>query len=124
MVRARACEALAGRLARPDSPRFHVVGLFSVIEALLDIPADKALAALPLSPEIAAAIISFGGIMGEVLEGVIAYEEGDWERAHVLGITDDVLATAFETATVETDKAWARVSQYASCRCPDEVRRT
>lgn len=111
MVRGRVCETLAQRLGRPDAQRFHVVGLFSVIEALLDVPADKALGALPLSPEIVAAIVSHGGIMGEVLEGVIAYEEGDWSHAHVLGVNDEVLASAFQTATVETDKTWSRVSQ-------------
>ena len=111
MVRARVCEALAKRLGRQDVQRFHVVGLFSVIEALLDVPADKALGSLPLSSEIVNAIVSFGGIMGEVLEGVIAYEEGDWERAHIIGINDGVLASAFETATVETDKTWSRISQ-------------
>lgn len=47
----------------------------------------------------------------EMLEGVIAYEEGDWERAHIIGISDDALASAFQTATVETDKTWSRISQ-------------
>ena len=110
MVRARVCEALADRLARPDAQRFHVVGLFSVIEALLDVPAHRALAELPLSAEIVSAIVSRTGIMGEVLEGVVAYEEGDWARAHVLGINDEALANAYETAVVETDKAWSRIS--------------
>jgi len=111
MVRARVCESLAHRLGRQDVQRFQVVGLFSVIEALLDVPAEKVLASLPLSPEIVDAIVSSGGIMGEVLKGVIAYEAGDWQRAHIVGINDDVLASAFETATVETDKVWARISQ-------------
>ncbi len=110
MVRARVCETLAERLGRQDVQRFHVAGLFSVIEALLDVPADKALQDLPLSTEIVDAIVSFGGTMGEVLKGIIAYEEGDWERAHIIGITDDALASAFETATIETDRAWARIN--------------
>ena len=110
MVRAKVCESLAERLARPDAQRFHVVGLFSVIEALLDVPADKALRSLPLSPEIVTAIVSCNGLMGEVLEGVIAYEEGDWARAHILGVSDDALAAAFQAAIVETDKAWSQVA--------------
>ena len=110
MVRARVCEALAERLGRQDVQRFHVAGLFSVIEALLDVPADKALQDLPLSTEIVDAIVSFGGTMGEVLKGLIAYEEGDWDRAYIIGITDDALASAFENATIETDKAWSRIN--------------
>jgi len=110
MVRAGVCETLAGRLGRQDVQRFHLAGLFSVIEALLDVPAEKALQDLPLSTEIVDAILAFGGTMGEVLEGVIAYEEGDWDRAHILGITDDAIASAFVAATVETDRAWERVN--------------
>lgn len=111
MVRARVCEALAHRLGPQDVQRFQVVGLFSVIEALLDVPAPTALVFLPLSPEIVNAIVSFGGIVGEVVEGVIAHDEGDWERVPILAIKDEVLATAFDTATIETDKRWARLNQ-------------
>ncbi|MCP3997665.1 MAG: HDOD domain-containing protein [bacterium] len=111
MVRARVCEDLARRLGRTDRQRFHVVGLFSVIEALLDIPADKTLAKLPLDPEIIEAIVSQNGILGEVLKGVIAYEEADWARSHVIGITDEAMAKAFEAATINTDASWAKIHQ-------------
>jgi EAL and modified HD-GYP domain-containing signal transduction protein len=111
MVRARVCEALAERLGRQDRQRFHVVGLFSVIDALLDVPADKALGALPLDPEIVDAIVSQGGIMGEALMGVIAYEKGDWARAHIMGISDDALAAAFRDATAGADTAWSQIHQ-------------
>ena len=56
MVRARACESLAGHLDRTDTQRFYIVGLFSVIEAMLDVPAQQALGSLPLSVEIVDAI--------------------------------------------------------------------
>lgn len=110
MVRARVCEALAERLGRQDRQRFHVVGLFSVIEALLDVPADKALGSLPLDPEIIDAIISQGGILGETLKGVIAYEGGDWARAHIMGISDEALTSAFQTATAQTDTSWSQIN--------------
>jgi EAL and modified HD-GYP domain-containing signal transduction protein len=111
MVRARVCEELAGRLGRTDRQRFQVVGLFSVIEALLDVPVEKALAALPLDPEIVEAIVSQNGIMGEVIKGVIAYEAADWANSHVIGITDEAMATAFEAATLSTDASWSKLHQ-------------
>ncbi|MCP4303675.1 MAG: HDOD domain-containing protein [bacterium] len=109
MIRAGVCETLAGDLGRPDVQRFHIVGLFSVIEALLDVPAQQALGSLPLSPEIVDAITSHGGIMGEVLRGVIAYEAGDWEHAHIIELEDRAIMAAFLTATIETDKTWSQI---------------
>ncbi len=110
MVRARVCETLAEKLDRSDRQRFHIVGLFSVIEALLDVPAAKALGSLPLAPEIVDAIASGGGVMGEVLRGVIAFEKGDWSHAHIVGLDDIELSRAFRSAMIETDEMWARVS--------------
>jgi EAL and modified HD-GYP domain-containing signal transduction protein len=110
MVRARVCETLAASLDRPDGSRFYTVGLFSVIEALLDVPAPRALAGLPLEGEIVDAIAAHNGIMGEVLHGVIAYEEGDWAGAHILGIEDKAMGEAFLAAMIETDELWERIA--------------
>lgn len=110
MVRARVCEELARRLGRSDAQPFYVVGLLSVIESLLDVPAEQALRNLPISNEIVSAITCGGGIMGEVLRGVLAYEGGDWSHAHILGLGDDVTSTAFRTAMIETDEAWSLIA--------------
>jgi len=110
MVRARSCERLAESLGRPDVQRFYIVGLFSVIEALLDVPARQALGSLPLNPEIVDAIASGGGIMGETLRGVVEYEAGNWDRAHIIGVKDQTLSDAFHLAILETDKAWAQIN--------------
>jgi EAL and modified HD-GYP domain-containing signal transduction protein len=110
MIRARVCEILADRLGRSDTQRFYIVGLFSVIEALLDVPADQALGSLPLAPEIADAVISGGGIMGEVLRGVVAYEQGDWGGARIVGLDDRAIISAFLEATIQTDAVWAKVA--------------
>lgn len=110
MIRARVCETLAEHIGRSDVQRFYIVGLLSVVEALLDIPAEQALRSLPLAVEIVDAITSGGGIMGEVLRGVIAYEEGDWARAHVIGLEDEAISAAFYTATIETDEVWSHIA--------------
>jgi EAL and modified HD-GYP domain-containing signal transduction protein len=109
MVRARVCETLAERLGRPDVQRFYIVGLFSVIDALLDVPAEQALRGLPLAVEIVDAIASGNGVMGELLRGVVAYEKGDWSRAHIIGIDDAVVSDAFRKSMVEVDEVWSQV---------------
>ncbi len=109
MVRAAACEALCERLGRQDTQRFFLVGLFSVIDALLDMPAEQSLRSLPLATEIVDAITNRGGVMGEVLAGVVAHEKGDWSRAKVIGLEDHFISGAFLNAMIETDKMWAKV---------------
>lgn len=110
MVRARVCEILAEYLDRSDVPGFYLVGLFSVIEALLDVPAARALGSLPLNADIADAIVSGGGIMGEVLRGVLAYERGDWGHAHIIGLDDSAITYAFYLAIIEVDEVWTRIA--------------
>ncbi len=110
LIRARACETLAGKLERGDTQRFYLVGLFSVIEALLDVPAEAALGDLPLDPEIFDALTSRGGIMGELLTGVEAYERADFANASVVGLPDHEMSPAYHSAVLETDLMWSKIS--------------
>jgi len=78
VVRARMCEELADVLRLPHKSHFFLVGLFSVLDAILDRPIQDVVTSLPLSPEINAALTRFEGALGKVLECVIAYEKQDW----------------------------------------------
>lgn len=110
LVRARMCELAAMLSGRSDGDAFYTVGLFSVLDALLDVSMETALEGLPLSDEARSAILGRTGIMGRTLAGVIAYEQGDWERAHCPGVSDGQLAAIFRDAVVASDEMWARVS--------------
>lgn len=110
LVRARMCELVAELSGRYDGDAFYTVGLFSVLDALLDVPLERALDALPLSGEVKEAIRGGSGIMGQTLRGVVAYEHGDWENAHCPGVSDGELAAIFREAVVSSDEMWSRVS--------------
>lgn len=110
LVRARMCELVAEVSGRYDADAFYTVGLFSVLEALLDVSLDTALDALPLSPEIREAVTDYSGVMGKTLRGVIAYEQGDWDNAQCPGISDGQLAAIFREAVVASDDMWSKVS--------------
>lgn len=110
LIRARMCELVAEVGGRYDGETFYTVGLFSVLDALLDVGLDDAIEALPLSPEVREAISEGTGVMGETLQGVIAYERGDWENAHCPGVTNEQLAAIFRDAVVDSDEMWSRVS--------------
>lgn len=98
MLRAGMCEVLGLRLGK-ESPAFFTAGLFSVLEALLDIPMETVLRELPLSDEVAAALRSEEGLVGEVLRCVLMYERGDFEQAQKLGYPLEELADAWRTST-------------------------
>lgn len=82
MVRARMAEQLAGACAarRPES--YFTVGLFSVLDALTDMPMDQALLGLPFADAVRDALLGDDGPMTRVLAGVIAYEQADWPRVN------------------------------------------
>ena len=76
LVRARFCELAAAGRRDLDPASLFTVGLFSVIDALLDTPIEQVLASVPFVAEISLALTDRQGPMGEILGTVIALEEG------------------------------------------------
>jgi EAL and modified HD-GYP domain-containing signal transduction protein len=56
------------------------LGMFSLIDAVIDQPMEKILAELPLSGKIKAALISAKGRLAGYIELVRSYESGRWDR--------------------------------------------
>lgn len=81
IVRARMCEQLAIAMRQQNGEQFFTVGLFSVLDALLDRPLADALQLLPLAEEVHNAILDQAGLMGATLHCVLAYERSDWKEA-------------------------------------------
>lgn len=79
LVRARMAEQLAEALKLARSDSHFTVGLFSILDALLDMSHEEIMAQLPLKENVRKAIVSREGAEGEILRNVIAYEKGAWE---------------------------------------------
>jgi EAL and modified HD-GYP domain-containing signal transduction protein len=77
LTRARMCELLAPTYARPDKDAFFTAGLFSIVDALMDVPMVQVLSSLPFSREINTAILNYEGIKGEALRAAVAWERGN-----------------------------------------------
>ena len=78
LVRGKMCSLL---FPAKDSEReglFFIVGLFSVLDALMDMPLAEILERLPLSSEVSAALLAHEGTAGRALACTLAYEQGDW----------------------------------------------
>jgi EAL and modified HD-GYP domain-containing signal transduction protein len=79
LIRAHMCEALCPLYGMPPGQGF-TVGLFSILDAYFDCDMHQLLADLPLAPEILAALLKREGELGIILEGMLAYERGEWEQ--------------------------------------------
>src|SRR3954447_7868428 len=74
LVRARFCE-LAGD---GNKDQLFTLGLFSVVDALMDAPMENVLAPMPFPEEMRSALIGHEGEKGALLATAIAFERGDF----------------------------------------------
>ncbi len=82
LVRARMCEALAERMADPRRESAFMVGLLSVLDALLDRPMQRVAAELPLSEDLRLALVGdAASTLSPIVRAVLAYERGQWSQA-------------------------------------------
>src|SRR5262249_8029556 len=102
LVRAKMCEQLGQVLAPAATASCFLVGLCSVLDALLDCPLAEVLQGLPLTEELRQALLAHMGICGTIVHGVLAYEHGHWEEVLGLGLEADVVRDAYLAAL-----AWA-----------------
>jgi c-di-GMP-related signal transduction protein len=85
LIRGRFCELLAplAEMAGHANDLF-LMGLLSVMDAILDQPIDSLLAELPVRREIKDALQTRAGLYWQLLEIAIAHEHADWEKVSEL----------------------------------------
>jgi c-di-GMP-related signal transduction protein len=95
-VRARMCEILAQAAGMKNPERMFLVGLLSVLDALLDQPLEEVLPSLSLSIDLVDALLHYKGDLGLILRGVIEYERRNWLQAQtILSVKDTVIQDAY-----------------------------
>ena len=85
LVRGRFCELLAplaGVAAHAND--LFLMGLLSVMDAILDQPLETVLAELPVSREIKDALLAGKGVYCGLLEIAVAHERADWDKVSSL----------------------------------------
>lgn len=83
LIRARFCE-LAGLASGLDPDGLFTVGMFSLIDAMLDISLAEVIAELPFPIDMRLALLSHDGPMGRILEAATALESGCVDDARML----------------------------------------
>ncbi|WP_126452527.1 EAL and HDOD domain-containing protein [Sulfuriflexus mobilis] len=79
LTRAKMCERLAPALGINEDAAF-TVGLFSMLDVLLDKSLADLVTQLPLDDEVIKALLAREGKLGELLNLVTQYEEGQWQE--------------------------------------------
>jgi EAL and modified HD-GYP domain-containing signal transduction protein len=93
------CELLAEASGIPDVDRAFLVGLFSVLDAMLERPMEQILRSLPLAPDIVDAVLRRQGDLGRILRGVIEYEKRNWDAAYAaIQLNESLIQDAYRKA--------------------------
>jgi EAL and modified HD-GYP domain-containing signal transduction protein len=80
LVRARFCELLSTRIGQTESDLF-LLGLLSMMDAILEVPMSQVLEHVPLDAETKAVLLGGTGRLRPVYQLMLAREAGDWEQA-------------------------------------------
>jgi EAL and modified HD-GYP domain-containing signal transduction protein len=80
LTRARMAELLTANLDKDVQDSAFTVGLFSLLDAILDLPMDQVVDQLPLEADLEKALTSRTGPYGHMLETIIQYENGEWDE--------------------------------------------
>ena len=81
LLRARFAELLAANLdVDNEKHKFFLMGLFSLIDVLMNRSLEELLEELPIAQEIKDGLLGQGGLYASVFSVMIAYEKGQWNK--------------------------------------------
>ncbi|MFB3901900.1 MAG: EAL and HDOD domain-containing protein [Acidobacteriota bacterium] len=109
VVRARFAESLAGQgsLSHRQLDLF-LLGMFSLIDALLDLPLEEALSQIALPADVKAALCGEPNPLRGILDLILAHERGDWNNVAIQASLNGIplaMITALYVASVKSAQA-------------------
>jgi EAL and modified HD-GYP domain-containing signal transduction protein len=103
LVRARFAEALAIKFGLyADAQSLFLMGIFSVLDAMLEMSMEDALKLVLVSDDIREALVSCEGKFGDVYKFMIDYESANWAAVSRMLILHDLTTETIYDAYVET----------------------
>ena len=110
--RGKFCEALikfTGKVHLSPSEAY-MLGMFSTLGTLMEVPLEQALGELPIADEIKLALTTGEGPAGDLYHVVTCYENADWagmnQSAEALGIPSDVIARTYFECIEAVNEIW------------------
>lgn len=110
--RGKFCEALVKFAPSVNlSPsEAYMLGMFSTLGTLMEVPLEQALSELPIAEEIKLALTTGEGPAGHLFNVVTCYENADWagmnQSAETLGIPSDVIARTYFECIEAVNEIW------------------
>lgn len=104
LARARFCELLSARV-KSDSDLF-LMGLLSVMDAILEVHMEIVLEQVPVDKEIKAALLGQAGKLRPLYQLMLAQESGEWEQS-------SILAKQLNFSDEEIAERWWEALQWA-----------
>ncbi len=113
LVRARFGELFARRAGDAETGDDFLVGLFSVLDAMLDQPMEEAIADLPVADEVRAGLLDPKSRLGKRLAAAKALERGRWDEV-LKHLDEGRVLSLMETAHLYHEAiAWADAQMQA-----------
>ena len=111
LVRARTCEQLASAKSLHGKESFFTVGMFSVLDAMMDMKMEDILKELPLENDILDALLKREGLMGQALNCTLALESQHPEKATFADLEGQTLSEAYLEALSWADQSLGAIRQ-------------
>lgn len=98
MIRGKMCELLAENKHPEIMHQMFIIGLFSVLDALMDQPLIDLLDNVTLSTPVKLALLDKTGIQGEIYQHVLQYEKCNWDEINNLNANADEYTQSYLNA--------------------------
>jgi len=100
LIRAKFCESICNNSKIKNKGMLaYITGMFSVMDAILSVPIENVVKELYLPEEVSQALILKNNNFSDILELVISYEKGDWDKvldlAKELSIDPTIIAEKY-----------------------------
>jgi EAL and modified HD-GYP domain-containing signal transduction protein len=107
LLRGQMCRLVGEAVLPEEADSLCTLGILSTLEVLLGEPIEAMIDELPITQEMRVALLSYEGVMGQILKAVIAYDMGDWGNAKLERVPLTVLRDAFLASLERTDEVVA-----------------
>lgn len=105
MIRGKMLELLAEKMQPEIHHQMFIIGLFSVLDALMDQPMIELLDNVVLSTPIKLALLDKAGPQGELYQYVLQYEQCDWDEISRLGEQRELFTQSYLEAVHWADQS-------------------
>jgi len=100
------------QLTRPET---YLLGMFSTLGLLLEVPIESAIEQIPLSDELKNGLTGVTGPSAELLELCISYEKGKWGKvsnlAESLEVPQDIIKEKYLDSVEYVNDIWSELTK-------------